>query len=223
MAKATSGQLLGDTPIGTAAFINDLMDVVTWYKAQVALGQIIGSEAGGRNPCTAKIRNLVGSDLDQGNVVQLGASLLTNVDIRKPWFEGNKVADPSDKKWAICLTAIKSEEIGEVQLSGACVARVNVTDTGHGYARPKSGSVVLESSSDVTPIEILSPLTATGENVFAVRLGGGGGVQASSDCHHLGTTDVLSLPVIAPDDSAYVLGVIDGCLCLFPVGDCRTS
>lgn len=189
--KVAQGKPLSASPLRSAGFVNDVVDAVSDYK-QRAAGQA-GSDTPSRiSTDCLKVKNLTGQDLQRGHCVQLGEYLLDDTDgpdFRNLWFEGNEVADPVDKKWAILAVPLPQDKIGLAQLSGVGVAIVNVTSTSHRFATPVDGAIVLDSSDGGTAIEILSPLTETGEQTVAVRMGGGG----LSLCGHDPESDLPTL------------------------------
>jgi hypothetical protein len=105
--------------------------------------------------------------------VQLGGFLL-NSDHRFQndtcWLEGNTPADPAAARYALLKYPLPAGDIGEAFAAGVCVALVNVGDTSHTHATPAASATVLDSAAS-GPIEILSPLTDTGEQQVWVRLG----------------------------------------------------
>ena len=73
-------------------------------------------------------------------------------------------------KYGISLERLPTTGFGYVQVSGVCMAKVNVSQTYHTHAYPFYTSSYL-TSSYAGPVEILSPISATGEQECIVRLG----------------------------------------------------
>lgn len=163
------GQPFRKTPFYRAAFQNDTIDVVSSLK-EGRDGRSGPDVFGLQNLSIVKVKNLTGDDRARGEVVQLGAYLLDVVDPRRPWFEGNTVAEPVASKIAILRAPLKSNKIGEAQVAGVWVARVNVTDEEHRYAKAVDGEHVLDSANSGS-IELLSPADGTGEQDMLVRIG----------------------------------------------------
>ncbi len=154
-----SGTKFPETPLWSAAFINDLIRMrAAWLRT------LNGGGAGGglTGSPIVQIKNLTDSDLKRGNIVQIGDMLLGDHDPASPWFEGNAVTDPLDQKLAIASNAILEDKIGEAITSGVCCVRVNVTDTGHGFAKAADGAILLVSAAS-GPIQLLTVPTGTGE------------------------------------------------------------
>lgn len=166
------------SPAFNSAWLNAVSESAQYYHENVKLG-------GGKNPQSSqqkpiKVRNKTGGDLLRGAVVQLGAELLTNLDPRNLWFEGDTY---SDGQVAIVQSAVLDEEIVAVKVSGETTALVNVTSTSHGYAQPTASATVLSSTATATDIRILSPLSTTGEQEVAVLMGSGGGGGGTDHSH----------------------------------------
>lgn len=162
----------GEKPVATSSRLhNRMVDSMNRHEQQLRLGE------GGRGlpwnipPHLVKAQNLTGSDLVRGAVIDLGDNLLSTsdpLDAEHLWYEGETLAGG---RFAVCKRALPSTDIGDVQIFGACLARVNVTNVDHKRAFPKIGQAYFESSH-LGPVEILS-LTGTpgtGVQVCAVML-----------------------------------------------------
>lgn len=155
--KVTSRQKVETTPLRSAAFINDLIDVVNDYRT-LRTGSRPGKSIH-NTPSTdcVKVKNLTGANLPRGSVVQLGDYLLGTLDPRNLIFEGNTVAAPVSLKYAILRQPLKTNAIGWAQCSGVCTALIDLADEGDRFANPVAGEIHLESAPS-GPIEILSPV-----------------------------------------------------------------
>lgn len=118
---------------------------------------------------TVKVHNLTGDDRERGDVVQLGGYLLSPVDLHVLLFEGNTPADPVTARFAILHQGLDEDQTGLAHVSGACVAKVNVTDATHTHATPEAGEYVLQSAGS-GPVELLSLPNGTGEQELVVLL-----------------------------------------------------
>jgi hypothetical protein len=172
--KFNSGDPLFKLPTLRAAFVNDLVDLLAWAKLNGFGGRPSPAEAFSTPTDIVKVRNLVGGDCELGDVVQLGDELLDDKDKRYPWFEGNAVDDPAERRWAILLQPIKTGDVGMAIVSGVCLVNVTVGSTSDTHGTPASASASLTSGTS-GPIEILSPIGSTGPQLLWCRLGGGGG------------------------------------------------
>lgn len=162
--KVSPGQRAASTPLRKAAFINDTIDAVNYFKerrlgepSQVLYGQI--------STDIIKVQNDTGGDLSAGSVIQLGDYLLDQLDRRNIWFSGDTPAD--EERIAILGVPIASKKIGIAHVSGVCVATVNVTNTNHTRATAKSSSDVLHSGIS-GQFRILSSIDSTGEQDVVV-------------------------------------------------------
>lgn len=117
-----------------------------------------------------KVRNDTGSNRLRGHVVGLEGSVLTEVTPENIWLKA--IATKRGKKFGILRYDLPSTEINEAQLSGVCVARVNVSNVSHRCAKvPDDGTFVLKSSFS-GPIDLLWCPSSTGEADCVVNLRG---------------------------------------------------
>lgn len=158
--KVTPGQKIKGSPFARAAFANDTIDVVNAFNE--------GRLTGGRRPgngsssrVVVEVRNSTGGDRLRGEVVQLTGHLLDDVSEDHPWFDSDLVAEPVLRRMALLTRALKDGEIGPAQLAGVCLARIDVSDAGHMYARPTAGDAEL-ASGDYGPLELLMEPDGTG-------------------------------------------------------------
>lgn len=180
--KVSAGQSIGKSPLRKAAFVNDVIDTVGDYKARL-LGEASGVSGLKFPTDLVRVQNLTGADRQRGDVVQLGDDLLTDKDFRRLWFECDLPADPLMRRYAILLAPVLEDEITFAQVSGCCLARVNVGNALHTHAMPADGADELVSCFG-GPVELLSDPDGTGSQEIAVRLAVGFGVlfgKADSD------------------------------------------
>lgn len=163
--RVSSGQQFKTTPFYNSAFQNDSIDWVNAVKEGRDKSPS-GDISSFFSSAIVKVRNDTGADRARGELVQLGAYLLDVVDPRRPWFEGNTLAAPAFKL-ALLRAPLKEDKIGEAQIVGGCVARVDVGDADHTHAIPVAGSHVLDSA-DFGPFVLLSPPDGTGEQDILV-------------------------------------------------------
>jgi len=196
--KVASGQKIRQTPIHRAGFINDTIDVVNAHK-EGRLQRAGEALQGSPSRVQVEVRNLTGSDLGRGQLVQLGSHLLTDVSEEHPWFEGNIVADPVRSKFAILQRPVKAGQIGPAQVAGVCLAYIFVLDPAHKHAVPSSGATVLVTSK-VGPVELLMPAPGLGLRHVWVKLD-----HKENYCYHVtigtGITAGGTGSVVLPDSS----------------------
>lgn len=173
--RVSPGTSANKSPTRQSAWINAVSQSAEHYLQQVANGEVRpGPQSPHRIVNPVKCKNLTGANRVRGAVVQLGDYLLTTFDPRNPWFQGNAYDDSVERRIAILEKAAIGDDIVEVCVAGHCVARVDVTDTGHRFAEPSDGLFVLKSAA-AGAIEIISPVVSTGEQELFVVIGGGSG------------------------------------------------
>ena len=148
---------------------------------------------------TVKIKNSSGVQVRLGEVLEIRGFLLSSVTRGFLWFDAD-TPDTTDellteedtdeteiilteedediegedrsRPFVITQQDIPAGSIDRAQLSGACVALVNVTDAGHNFAAPASGQRVLQSAGG-GPVRLLYKPAGTGEKLCAVLLPSG--------------------------------------------------
>jgi len=115
-----------------------------------------------------KIQNSTGGQIRRGEVLEISGFLLTSVVRESLWFDGD--TPDGTRAFAVALQDIPSGSIDRAQVVGVCVALVNVTDAGHGYAVVADDELVAQSAES-GPIRILYKPTGTGEKTCAVLIG----------------------------------------------------
>ena len=173
--RVSPGQPLKTSPLRKASVVNNVLD-----SADAYLRSQLGKPAEGSGLAMptdlVKVKNLTGADRAEGDVVQLGNLLLTSdPSNRHPWFQGNAVAAPADSKFAILRQPLAQNAIGFAQVSGICLARVNVAATTDLFASPVASSSTLSSGAS-GPVELLNVPSGTGVKSVFVRLLGGTGI-----------------------------------------------
>lgn len=170
------------SPAFSAAWVNAVSESAAYYQSQVAAGDASRF----RSPLQVSsgivsVRNDSGGDLIKGRCLQLRSYVCDysagggeRVNAAGLVFSGNTYSDAANGRVAILAAAIKAGEIGNARVLGVCVARVNVTNASHRFATAANNSNVLASATSGA-IEILSDVTATGEQDVVVVIGGGGG------------------------------------------------
>ena len=149
----------------SAALWNNIIESATDYAQRHRLGEGGGSQSLPNPTDTIKIKNSSGGHIRAGEVLEITGFLLGNVRRTELWFDGD--TPDATHPFAIALQDIPSTSIDRAQVSGVCVALVNVTNAAHGYAYVKDTEIVAQSA--VTgPLRILHKPTGTGEKTCAV-------------------------------------------------------
>ena len=163
--KAVPGQPL----IVKAGEYNAAMEAGQWFSQQKQLGESQSGIVGGVNPCVVKVKNDSGGNLAAGTVVELSSSLLTTLDRQHLWLSGIARAG-NDPGFGVLIEPIKSGEIGLCQVSGVCLASVDIQDADNTHARLVASSTTLKGCFG-GPVEILQKPSGTGVKTCVVRLG----------------------------------------------------
>ena len=150
-----------------AAEFNRHVDAAEWYHRNKALGEGGGPQGLAVSTDIIKVKNGSGGNLARGSVVGIGDRLITDLDPLALWYD--YAAPDPEQPWAILRRAAPAGAIEEAQLSGVCIARVNVSDIDHRYARVVSGPNVLDSAGS-GPVRLVQPATSTGEQELVVHL-----------------------------------------------------
>lgn len=164
--KASPGQNILTTALGSAAFCNNLVDMVDWWKRTVrgdpkrALPVPIPTDV-------IKVKNVSGVDRSAGQVLELGTHLWTDVDRRNIGFRADTVSHTSGRSYCILPRPIPSNEIDDAHIAGVCVAKVDIQATTDRYAYVTVSSNILKSG-EAGQFKLLGPVTATGEHSVAV-------------------------------------------------------
>lgn len=170
--RVSPGQMFADTPIVNSATQNAVLEATEFYQNVIRNGGGgLSRAAGRRDTNTVDVKNLTGGALVVGNVVQLGSLLLgtNSFDGAHFWLQGNTPSAPATARYAIVAQPMASNAIDEAFISGCCLCKVNVGDTDHTHAYPVASATVL-TSGYWGPVEILSPLSSTGEQLVYGRL-----------------------------------------------------
>lgn len=174
--RVAPGSPLSAGPTRKAAWVNAVSESAEYYRNQIAGGEAKGHRGIQTPVAFVGVKNVSGSHFLRGDAVQLGASLLAEVDPRAMWLEADSPAEPIERRLAIMRRALKNGETAAdiAQVSGVCVATVNVTNVEHTHATPQTSSFVLASGLS-GPLELLSFPDGTGEQSMIVKFAGGSG------------------------------------------------
>jgi hypothetical protein len=118
-----------------------------------------------------KLKNNSGADRSRGEILRINGKAITDLSDEHLWLIGSAPTDAG--YFGILKEPIASGSIGQVQVSGCCMAMVDIVDADHTRAKAVASQYVLESSDD-GPIEIVYKPSGSGELECVVRFGGGG-------------------------------------------------
>ena len=121
---------------------NAAMEAGQWFSQQRQFGSGSSGVFAGINPCVVMVENVTGGDLLAGAVLELGASLVTTIDKHHIWLSADDRA--GDGVCGVLLSALENEKLGPMQISGVCLAPVNIIDADNTHARVEVGSSVFK-------------------------------------------------------------------------------
>jgi len=113
-----------------------------------------------------KVKNDSGASRKLGEILRIDGKAVETVTDENKWLVGVEPTD--DGYFGILKEPAAISGIASLQVSGCCMALVNVTDADHKRATSVEGEYVLQSSDD-GPIEILFAPDGTGEKNCVVR------------------------------------------------------
>lgn len=168
LERVSPGQPLRTSPFRKAHVVNEVLDAAQ-YVNRTILGKPVGGNGLANPTDIVTVKNLTGGTAKEGDCVQLGNPLLTSTPQRRfPLFEGNQVAAPLDRKYALLMEPLAENGFGKAQIAGICLANVDFSDTTHEFASPQVGSANLASDFG-GQFEILMTPSATGVQLVFVR------------------------------------------------------
>lgn len=165
--KISAGQVIRSVRAGAW---NNAMDAGEAFAAsQFSVGSPFRSRP--RSTDIIKCKNNSGAARSRGEVLGAFGLSLTNLDPGNIQLTGNTPA--TGKHFGILLKALPSGEIGELQVSGVCLATVTVGDESHEYANLDDGAYKLVSAAS-GPVKLIYAPTGTGDKECVICLGSGG-------------------------------------------------
>lgn len=117
-----------------------------------------------------KAKNTSGASRRLGEILRISGKAIETVTDENKWLLGVEPTD--DGYFGILKEPAASNGLASLQVSGCCMALVNVTDADHKRAMPVEGEYVLQSGSS-GPIELLYAPSGTGEKTCVVRFSNG--------------------------------------------------
>lgn len=162
-AKTTPGANFVPPP---AQVWNDMVDAGEAWSRQ-RLSQAGGPPIRPRSTDIIKVLNTE-TDRRKGEILEINNKAITDVTDENTWLKG---VEPDAGFFGILKEPVLADEMASLQVSGVCLALVDITDTGHTRADMVSGEYVL-ASGDSGPMELLYAPSSTGEQECVVRFGG---------------------------------------------------
>lgn len=152
----------------SAGDYNVAVDAGQWFAQQQALGRGGSPLSVPVNPCVVRVRNDSGGDLTSGSVVEIGAATVT-VQRQYLWFSA-AARSGNDPFCGVLLESIPEDKYGDCQISGVCMADIDVVDTDNTHARVVPGSTQLKGDFGGWCRIVYKP-SGTGVKSCAVLLG----------------------------------------------------
>lgn len=155
----------------SASEFNRHVDVSDYFHGKQALGR--GGLPQFRTPDTNKVKvvNASGANRRKGEVLEFGDFALSAGEVEQDqlWFQG--IAPVMANGFGILVRPIPDGEADDCQVSGACMALVNIIDTSHRFATPVKSLYVLQSAP-VGPVRLLFRPEDEGEQKCGVLITG---------------------------------------------------
>jgi hypothetical protein len=144
---------------------NGMVDAGNAYRAG-RLSNGVPQPTRPRETDIIKLKNSSSGNRARGQILRIDGKAITDLSDEHIWLIGQ--APTADDYFGILKEPIADGEVGRVQVSGCCLALVDVVDAGHTRAKAVASEYVLESSDD-GPLEILYAPGGTGEQECVVR------------------------------------------------------
>lgn len=113
-----------------------------------------------------KIQNTSGAARRTGEVLKISGKALDAITAEHIWLLG--IEPTADCYFGILKKPVADDGIEQLQVSGVCLALVDIQDVDHTRANVAAASYILESSNS-GPLEILYAPSSTGEQTCVVR------------------------------------------------------
>jgi len=187
--KASPGQDFYPPP---ANLWNNMIDAGRAF-ADSRLNSPAGPPIRPRETDIIRIKNDSGAARRKGEILKIDGKAIETVTDEQIWLVGKAVT--AECRFGIVKKPVEIDGVEALQVSGVCMALVDITDESHTFAEAADGEYVLQSGTTGS-IEILHAPAGTGEKECVVRFAGGSGGSASEGnapcpCECLETGDIL--------------------------------
>lgn len=163
-AKALPGQPFKPPP---ARIWNDMVDAGRAYRDGF-FSSGAPERTRPRETDVIKVKNTSGADRSRGHVVGFDGSVLDECTPENIWLISNQAI--AGENFGVLRYPVEQDEITECQISGVCIAKINIIDISHTHANaPAIGGYVLQSASSGS-VAILYKPSLTGERDCVVLL-----------------------------------------------------
>lgn len=155
-------------PLPAAAQINAWTEAAEDFAKRRKQGTPATPLGAPRDTDVIRVRNLSGGARLEGEVLRVGEPIIDTLDRFHIWHEGLICNGCGD--WGVVIRAMPYDGIDQLQVSGVCLALVDVTEEGHTWADEKIGETHLVSDTQ-GGAKILWKESGIGLKVAVVNLG----------------------------------------------------
>lgn len=141
--KVNEGDPLDNSPLDSARFVNDLVDVSTAFReGRISRPQSPNTHGDDNN--IIMVRNDTGADLSLGEAVKIGDYLLGEKYPNRRWFEALEIDTTFSRRIAVAAEPIPEDKIGRAYIAGMCPIKYTGTAPSPGDSMgPKPGTALL--------------------------------------------------------------------------------
>lgn len=150
---------------------NAIFEATEYYQNNISMGVARGGNRDISDSNKLWLRNDTGSDLAQGHVLEIGASLLTTLDPDNPWFAGETPDPDGTKGIAVALFPTPEDALYQFQAAGLVRAKVNIVHEQQTRCDVSASSTLLQSKWYGRGEIVSKESSGTGEKWCWVRLG----------------------------------------------------
>lgn len=147
---------------------NAMLEVAEWYNRRRRLSE---GGAQSRKPIPTDcviIKNTSGSNRSRGDAMEISGLQTTAIEVEGITVTGI-TPTAAGKSFGILRSAIPNNQFGVAQVSGVCLARVDVTDANHTRAKLAASTNTLVSTMD-GPVRVVYKPSGTGIKECVVSL-----------------------------------------------------
>jgi hypothetical protein len=176
MAADSTGKVKSGDPFKPppAVIWNGMIDAGQAFAAQQFSSSAPGATRT-RATDLLKLKNSSEAVRRKGEILKIEGKVLETITDEHIWLDG--IEPTTDCRFGILKEPADDGEVVTVQVSGVCMALVNITDEEHTFAGAVDEEYVLQSDGS-GPLEILWAPSGTGEKDCVVRFGVASTAQA---------------------------------------------
>ena len=168
--KASAGDPLRPPP---ASIWNNMVDAGRQFAIDRLSGGP-GDKTGPRSTDIIRVKNTCGEDRAKYEILRIDDKAIEDLSPESIWLKG--VEPTAAGYFGILREPCADTEVASLQVSGVCIAKVNIVSVTDTRAGAVAAGYVLESGES-GPLEILYHDGTVGEQECVVRFGGSGGIS----------------------------------------------